>query len=186
MRHIHVHPILLLLFLASCATTRKIDLPADKSQTAVLLPFAVKELKITDLRDSLRSMDWKLPSVYPKKKSWTGNPELSIQNKTDIERIVKSTEPKENGMPALFEIKINAGECKLKMDSTKIREYIHIKAELTVSVPGRAVKYGSIAEGNYENPVYEASKEHVLQLYNLVLRNVTTELLKEVRDDIGN
>jgi hypothetical protein len=175
--------LLLFLFLSATAPAQKMDLPEDKSIEPIKLPFKVSELKINDLRQNKMPMDWNIVTIS-ERKELTGNPELSQKNKDDIDRIVKNSQPKEDGVPANFEINILEGECKVKPGATAVREFTRIKAELTVMIPGRSAKVGASAEGNYDNAVFNGSKEHLIAIYDLVLRNVIAELLKEIKDSV--
>lgn len=148
------------------------------------LPFRIKEIKFSDDRNGLPPMNWDLAIKLAKTKEVTGNPELSQQSKIEIEKIIRRTESKSSSDSVNFEIKIIVGECKLKPHRGSIREYVKLKAELKVIIPNKSVKYESVAEGNYENQLFDNSKEHAIQIYNLVLRNVTSELLKVVRDEV--
>ncbi len=175
--------LLTLLFISACSTS-KFNLPEDKSIEPIPLPFKVKEIKYSDLRNGLPPMNWDLAIKIAKTNEVTGNPELSQQSKIEIEKIIRKTESKSNTDSAIFEIKIIVGECKLKPHRGSIREYVKLKAELKVTFQNRSDKYESVAEGNYENQIFDGSKEHAIQIYNLVLRNVTAELLKVVRDEV--
>ncbi len=171
-----------LVFFLACHTSR-FDLPEDKSVEPIHLPFKIKAIKFSDERNGLPPMNWDLAIQIAKTKEVTGNPEFSQQNKYEIDKIIRKTELRSNVDSAVFEVKIIEGECKLKPHRGSIRQYVKLKAELKVTFTDKSIKYESIAEGNYEYQLFDNSKEHAIQIYNLVLRNVTAELLKVVRDE---
>jgi hypothetical protein len=183
MKNISILLISVLFFLSSCQTTR-LDLPEDKSIEPIPLPFRIKEIKFSDDRNGLPPMNWDLAIKIAKTKDVTGNPELSQLSKMEMEKIIRKAESKTNSDSAIFEIKITRGECQLKPHRGSIREYVKITAELKITFSNKSDKYESVAEGNYEYQIFDNSKEHAIQIYNLVMRNVTAELLKVVRDEI--
>ena len=173
----------LLLFSSSCFT-QKTSLPEDYSIIPLELPFEVLEVKIVDERDTpLKPMDWKLPSISVKKQEWVGNPPLSEINKKDIESIIHRSS-KTGGIAANFEFRVLEGECKIYVDWKSAKEYTTFMGELYIEIPNDNLSFTSHAKLSYENPTWNATEEHTLDLYNLTVRNATHSILQQAKEGL--
>jgi hypothetical protein len=153
------------------------------SQEIIELPFKIKELKITDTRDTLLPMNWDVPMIAAKKRNWRGNPNLSELNRSDIENIIRSTE-KTYGILVNIEFKILEGVCELQADWKSVKEYAKFKGELFLEIPSRNYTYKSYAEMYYDNPTMNGTEKGTMRLYNQAVKNVTHMVLKQIRDEI--
>lgn len=171
----------LIFLLASCSTSRY-QLPEDKSKIDFKLPYSIQDIIIVDLRDSFPPFDWSQGMDKAQRQNIHGKPKLTDQNKSEIESIINSAQVKEGGIPSKFEFTLLEGSCSLKKHRQSIREFIGIRAELRVTTEKYAEKKHVIAAAKYEHPVFDHSAAHAEAVYNLVLKNVTAELLREIRD----
>jgi hypothetical protein len=168
--------------LSSCITTQETPIK-DFTKEALKLPCKIENIEIIDGRDTLLSMNWNLPTVATKKRSWKANPELSELNKADINRIIKRAEDP-NGIPANIKFTILEGVCELNADWKSIKEYASFKGIMLFEIPSKNTTYKSTAEMHFEYPTVNGSRERLMKLYNQAVRNATHMAVKQISSEI--
>ena len=170
------------LLFSGCIPTRQFALN-DMSKEIVELPFKIDKLQISDSRENLQPMNWDVPLIAVKTREWKGNPELSEQNKEDIEANIRRSE-KIDGIPVNMEFRIIEGVCELYVDWKSVKEFAKFKGELFIEIPSRNYTYKSYATMYFENPTINGTEKGAMRLYNQAVKNVTNMVLKQIKDEI--
>ncbi|MCX8211785.1 MAG: hypothetical protein OTI34_12100 [Lewinella sp.] len=174
---------LVVILLSSCGGLRA-ALPDDRSGEVVSQPFSISSLEIVDDRGALRPLGWKLPMLAVRARTWTGDPVLGESHRSDINRIVKASQDP-TGIPAEFKFTLRQGELMLYADAMIAREHVKMKGELSIFIPGRDFKLYLTSSLDYEIPTYNATEKHARQVYDIAIRNLCLEMVKQIQEEMG-
>jgi hypothetical protein len=173
---------LILITLFGCIVPKKI-LPDDLSINTPKLPLKIEEIKVEDGRGQLKSMDWDVKVLTLKNQTYEGNPKLTAEQIKLVQDIItKSSSP--DGTPAKIKFVLKEGFCRMKHHYSEVSEYTQVKGEIMVDIYPRGMKYSGYAQLYYTYNHPTANKEHILQLYDVNLKNVTHNVLEIIKNEL--
>jgi hypothetical protein len=76
-------------------------------------------------------------------------------------------------------------ELMLYADAMIAREHVKMKGELSIFIPGRDFKLYLTSSLDYEIPTYNATEKHARQVYDIAIRNLCLEMVKQIQEEMG-
>lgn len=174
--------LLLAITQLGCFLPKKL-LPEDFSLNMIEIPLFIEEVSVVDKRKNMKSMDWDVKTMTLKNQTYEGNPELSTEQIATIEEIFKKASTPD-ATPAKVTFYLETGYCLMKHHYSEQSSFTKIRGEVLIDVYPRASKYKGFAELQYTYNHPYVTKDHILQMYLINLKNVAFNNLEAIKKEL--
>ncbi len=165
-----------------CLLPRK-ALPDDFSKSTITLPLFIEDVMVIDNRKDFMPMDWDVKALTLKNQTYEGNPELSAEHISAIKQIFKNASTPE-ATPAKVIFYLETGYCIMKHHYVEQSSLTKVKGKVIIDVYPRDMKYNGYAELQYTYEHPSVSKDHILQMYDINIKNVSYNILEMLKNEL--
>jgi hypothetical protein len=172
----------IVVFQIGCVLPKKV-LPEDLSKTINKLPLFIEEVTVIDKRKGLKSMNWDVKTLTLKNQTYEGNPDLSSEHINAISQMFKNASTPD-ATPAKVTFYLETGDCIMKHHFKEQSSFTKVKGDVSIDISSRGSKFNGFAELQYTYNHPSVTKDHILQMYVINLKNVTHNIIQLIKKEL--